>query len=550
MSLRRTVALAALVLAGCTKVGDTSAGAPTAGAASGARTNPWTVPHTLRIAEYQDISTLNPHIGTAISLGDIDQLTMAYLVRYGADNRPHPELATEVPTKKNGLIAADGRTITWHLRHDVKWSDGAPFDADDVVFSTQAVLNPKNNEVGRDGWDLITKIDEPDKYTVVYHLKRPYSGFLPSFFGSAGANPCILPKHLLGDLPDINNAPYNTKPIGIGPFRYVAWKRGESVELEPNPYYWRGQPKLKRVVFRFIPDRNTELNELTTGAVDLLAHGSNGLVRRYRAIASAITLARPGYSYSHIDFNTEHPALRDIAVRRALRMATNRPGIQQTVYFGTGISQESQVTPVSPLYTALPAVPYDIAGANKLLDDAGWRRGSDGIRAKNGVRLALDWATTAGTPDGDRLIEQVRSGWTQVGVSITVKHVAPALYFGPYASGGTLYRGTWDVTSFSWQMTPDIDFTPTNECDLIPPNGQNVTRLCDRQLDALMAQSKAAYDEDQRKPIVAAEERRVSELVPYYVLGIRDDIYVHNRDLRNWHPNNTTPFDDMLDVDI
>ncbi len=137
--------------------------------------------------------------------------------------------------RPNGGVSKDGLTITWHLRHGVKWSDGAPFDADDVVFSTNAVNNPANNEVGRDGWDLITKIDEPDKYTVVYHLKKPYSGYLPSFFGSAGANPCILPKHILGNLPNINTAPYNAKPIGIGPFRYVEWvpRRSPYARSEP-----------------------------------------------------------------------------------------------------------------------------------------------------------------------------------------------------------------------------------------------------------------------------------------------------------------------------
>ena len=100
-----------------------------------------------------------------------------------------------------------------------------PFTADDVVFSTKAVLNPANNEVGRDGWDLITKIDEPDKYTVVYHLKKPYAAYASTFFGSAGANPCVCRSICSAKLPNINNAPYNALPVGIGPFKYQSWKR-------------------------------------------------------------------------------------------------------------------------------------------------------------------------------------------------------------------------------------------------------------------------------------------------------------------------------------
>ncbi|MBD5655312.1 MAG: peptide ABC transporter substrate-binding protein, partial [Candidatus Eremiobacteraeota bacterium] len=103
---------------------------------------------------------------------------MAWLIKTDAGgNATVPELATVVPSLTNGGISKDGKTITWHLRHGVKWSDGAPFDADDVVFTTKQVLNPANNVVSLDGWDLITKIEETDKYTVVYRLKKPYSSF-------------------------------------------------------------------------------------------------------------------------------------------------------------------------------------------------------------------------------------------------------------------------------------------------------------------------------------------------------------------------------------
>ncbi len=170
----------------------------------------------------------------------MSQLTMAWLVRYDHDNRPIPELATEVPTKKNHLISSDGLTITWHLRRGVKWSDGVPFDADDLVFSTNAVNNAANNEVGRDGWDLITKIDEPDKYTVVFHLKRPYSAFLPTFFGSAARTRASCPNICWARWPTSTTPTTTASRSGIGPFRYVNWVRGDHVEMEANPYYWRG----------------------------------------------------------------------------------------------------------------------------------------------------------------------------------------------------------------------------------------------------------------------------------------------------------------------
>src|SRR5665213_1216174 len=199
------------VSSACTKVG-TSSGP--------GGEHPYTVPHTLRYAAAEDIVGLNPLTSTQGVVSSLSQMTMAWLVRTDEHSEPTiPELVTEVPTQKNGGVSADGKTITWHLRKGVKWSDGAPFDADDVVFSTQQVNNPANNVVSHDGWDLIAKVDEPDKYTVIYHLKKPYSSFLETYFTTAGANPAILPKHLLMGYKDLNNVPYNSLPVGIGPFK-------------------------------------------------------------------------------------------------------------------------------------------------------------------------------------------------------------------------------------------------------------------------------------------------------------------------------------------
>jgi peptide/nickel transport system substrate-binding protein len=537
--------LAALLLASCSRsVGSGSqGGGPPRGHRHAAA-------HELVIGDVQDVNGLNPHLVTALSLGNLTQLTMAYLVRYGADDRPVPELATVVPTQANGGISKDGLTITWHLRRGVKWSDGHPFDGDDVVWSTNAVNNPKNDEVGRDGWDLITKIDEPDKYTVVYHLRKPYSGYLPSFFGSAGANPCILPKHLLASLPNINNAPYNAKPVGIGPFRYTEWVRGDHVTVEANPYYWRGKPKLHRIIYKFVPDRNTLLTQLTTGEVDLWPFVTAPYYDRVHALAGISVSRKPGYVYAHVDLNTSHQPLRDPVVRAAIRLATDRRTIEQKLNHGVGIVQESQVTPASPFYRPIPLVPFNVAEANRLLDAAGWVRGRDGVRAKNGVRLALDLASGSGAPDVDQRIELLRSTWQQIGVSLTVRHYSQALFFAPIEQGGILYGGKWDVTTYGWQLGPEADLRTTNDCTLIPPKGQNVTRLCDPQLEAILAREAAAYDEGPRTAAITAGVQRISQLVPYFVLYIQENVHAHTAALTGWEPNATTPFDSFLTVDV
>ncbi len=187
MRPRFLYAAAVLVLAalcGCTKTGSV--------AGAGGRVNGWTQPHVLRFADAQDVNTLNPYFGQITDVGYLSQMTMAWLIKWDEHNRPYPELATQVPTQENGGVSKDGLAITYHLRKGVRWSDGAPFNADDVVFSTRVLLNPATNVIGRQGWDQITTIDEPDKMPVVYHLRKPYSPLRRDVLFECGRQPVRL----------------------------------------------------------------------------------------------------------------------------------------------------------------------------------------------------------------------------------------------------------------------------------------------------------------------------------------------------------------------
>ena len=538
---------AALALSACTKTGGVSQTGTAGGTSQGAHT----IPHVLRFADTLNVTSLNPHFYTSASLVNLSQLTMAYLARYDEHNGPIPELATEIPSQANGGISKDGKTITWHLRRDAKWSDGVAFDADDVVFSTQAVINPRNNEVGRDGWNLIAKIDEPDKYTVVYHLKEPFASFLPNFFGTAGANPCLLPKHILGNLPDINTAPYNSLPVGIGPFRYVSWKRSDSIQLEPNPYYFRGKPKLEKIIFKIIPDRNTLVTQLQTGEVDLWPEAGQGYLQRLKSIPGLTVINQPSYFYAHLDFNLARPLLGDVRVRRALRYATDRSTIIEKAFHGLGIRQESMISPANPAYRPFPEIPYDPAKANALLDDAGWtQRAADGIRMKNGRRLSLEYSLYTGAADIDTMVELIRANWKAVGVEIQLRHYETSLFFALAQNGGIVYGGKFDVTSFSWGGSPNGDISEQYGCAFIPPNGQNMPRWCNKRFDADMANFKVLYGAKERQPYLDDAIQRILDEVPTFVTYINNDIYAYNSDLHGFHPNAVTPFDDFMNVDI
>ena len=515
------------------------------------RANSWTHPHELTFSDAGDINTLNPHLGQFADVGRIGSLTMAWLVKWDEHNNAYPELATEVPTKENGGVSKDGLTITYHLRKGVKWSDGVPFDADDVVWSTKAVLNPANNEVGRQGWDQIAKIDEPDKYTVVYHLRKPYSPFVETFFSSAGANPCVLPKHLLASLPNINNAPYNAKPVGIGPFKVERWDRATQVVLVANPLYWRGQPKLQKIVFKIIPDRNTLLTQLQEHQVDMYPLVPGAYLDRVKAIPGVTLDQIKGYYWNHIDFNqAANPAMKDPAVRMALIYGTDRNALLQKIAHGLGYLSESATPDSAPYAVKLDQYPFDSNKANALLDQAGYKRGADGIRAKDGNRLSLRFAAIAGLQDVDNMIELIRANWKALGVDISVQHYQVANYFAPLQAGGILYGTKWDVTAFAWQNEAIGDYSQIYACSGFPPNGQNDPRWCSQVADDAMHQLYAHYDQPSRNKDVVTIMNEFHKDNPVMVTYQRYDVYAYNKDLKNFHPNAVAPFDNFMDVDI
>ncbi len=535
------VALAAVAstgLASCSRATDPAAGA-----------NPKTIPHVLRMSLAEDIGTLNESLSQQVSVAWLSQMTMAWLFRYDRTNRPIPELATEVPTKRNGDISADGRTVRIKLRRGVVWSDGAPFTADDVVFSTNAMNNPENQVVGRTGFELVTKMDEPDRFTVVFHLKRPFGLFLPIFFTTGGAEPCILPKHILGTLRNINTAAYNSLPVGIGPFKYEAWHRGSDVVLVRNPRYWRGKPKLDRLVFKIISDRNTTFAQMQTGELDLWANVPGSFAVRLHDVPHVAVATPPSYTFNELVFNTLHPAMRDVAVRRALRSAIDRAQILEKIGRGIGTLQDSFVPPTYPgAPKDVGFVGFDIARANAILDSAGWKRGSDGVRVKNGVRLALAYAAFRGSPDVDVQIELIRSWWARLGVSFTVSRYLASEVFDPV--NGVAAKGNFDVLGIGSGTEAIDNLAGSFACDQIPPNGQNYSRFCEPALAPLFAAFQRAYDPSEQSRLLGEMDRAIVGAVPAVVMSYRRDTYAYNTDLSGFAPNAVSTFDDMMNVDI
>ncbi|GAC1528602.1 MAG: peptide ABC transporter substrate-binding protein [Vulcanimicrobiaceae bacterium] len=492
-------------------------------------------PHVLRYTDGLDVATLNPLLATSGNVVGLSRFTMAHLVTVDGRGQPVPELITVIPTQANGGISRDGKTITYRLRHGVKWSDGAPFDADDVAYSLRVVADKTNLIVDHSAYERIASFDEPDKFTIRVRLKEPYAPFVVRAFASAELG-CLLPKHLLGASTNINKVSYNGLPVGIGPFRYTAFRRGDAVEMEANPNYFRGLPKLHKISYKIVTNDNTILTQLQTGELDLWADIGGTLVGRVKALPNITLVTAPTLYVSGIYLNLTSPALADVVVRRALRLATDRRFLFEKIAYGVGTLSESVVAPSSDGYADLPRAPYDPDAANKLLDDAGWTRGTDGVRAKGGVRLAVTVALPAGYPPSAQSAELLRAYWQRIGVEASSRSYATAQFFAPGSDGGILATGHFDVALYSYAGSAFADIRDGYGCAFRAPKGFNSSQYCNRLVDADVTAYARSYDARKRAPLAARFQRRVDDDVPTIVTYVRSFGYGATTHLVGLHP--------------
>ena len=509
--------------------------------------------HQLRIADGTgDLVTLNPHLSIGASMDFIAHLSMGYFIRYDRNAQPVPDLVTAIPTRRNGGVSPDGLQITWHLRRGVRWSDGAPFDARDVTFSIRTILNPANNEVqGTEGWNVLKRVDTPDRYTVVYHLKRPYGALVPLSFATVGGEPCLLPEHLLGKLANINHAAYNALPVGLGPFRILSWKRGDRIEMEANPYFWRGRPRLDRVTFKFLSSRDTLLVQLRTGDLDLWPLVPPTYMPQLTTIKSINISDAPTLRTTHLDFLLVPGSIADLAVRRAVRAAVDRPQIVHTVEHDEGYVTDSIVWPYAQVRRNDPhLIAANPESARRELQADGWLPGSDGIRVKHGRRLVLNVPYLAGAADLDQIIELLRVQLRAVGIDMVSRTYTHSLLFAPAADGGIIAGAKFDMVLYASTLTTVPDFASNFDCTQIPPHGENYVHWCNPNVSALLAEMRGAYDDAAIKRASVDIDRLFRTDVPSIQLFVWRGGYAKSNRLRGYEPNILSSFDDMLNVDI
>jgi peptide/nickel transport system substrate-binding protein len=531
---------AAILLTGCTRISQ----GPTA---SGRHA--FTVPHVLRFADISDPDNLNEYLSTMDLVYFLSSMIYSYLVVANDAGQLEGDLAAAVPTLANRGISRDGRTYIYHLRRSVLWQDGAPLTSADVKFSWQAVVNPNNNTLHREGYTEIASIDTPDKYTVVVHLKRRYPPFVSKFFTplQEGGKP-ILPAHILAKYSSMNQVPFNSAPIGSGPFRFVKWERGREIILERFTKYFKGVPKLQRIEFSVIPNDNTLLNEVRLHHVDLVASPPSTLYQQYLQLPGVTTQLYPWNSQALLIINNSHPGLNDVRVRQALAQSIDYKSIDDKLTYGSGETPYDIIPPTAIGYVKNPPYKYDPAGANKLLDNAGYTRGSDGVRAKGNVRLEYTLDTITGSDSLRKEAVQLQQYFNAVGVRLNIK---PYAYNEIFTPDGPIYGDRYDFAIYGQTLSWDPDMLYYIGCDYFYPKGENVYRYCNPQVDALEKAGLTTDDPAKRKAIYSKAEPLIWQTIPYIPLYERRRIAVHSPDLRNFKVNpSSTPWYNMWQWDI
>jgi peptide/nickel transport system substrate-binding protein len=401
----------------------------------------------LKVLWWQGPTILNPHLSIGVKDSDGSRIFYEPLVSFDPEGNLVPVLAAEVPSLQNGGVAKDGLSVTWKLKRNVQWHDGKPLTADDFVFTWEYAADPATTAITVGNYEKVARIEKLDAHTMKIVYKAPN----PAWFQTFGGTVCVLPKHVFEPFKGAKSreAPANLRPVGTGPYRIADFKPGDLIRAELNPNYHEANwPFFDRLELKGGGDAVSAARAvIQTGEYDFAwnIQVEDDVLRRMEQGGKGRTDIAPAAGIEHLLCNfsdpwteidgersnpkSKHPFLTDPAVRQALALLVDRAAIQEQLYGRQGQATANYLNAPSRFRSPNTRWEFSIEKANAMLEQAGWKKGADGIRAKDGKRLKMLYQTSI-NPVRQKTQAIVKQAAAKAGIELELKSVVASVYFG------------------------------------------------------------------------------------------------------------------------
>ena len=447
------------------------------------------------------------------------------LVTFDPDLNFQPQLA------EKWEASADKKSMTFHLRPNVKFHDGTPFNAEAVKFNIERMMNAEINTTNRPLWDPIAGAEVVDEHTVKVLTHKPYALLLNTFAHGSGA--MVSPAGLGGD----GQKSMNLKPVGAGPFMLESFTPGQILTLKAFDEYWGGRPKVDRLIFKYIPEAPTRISALRTGAVDIIDAVPVHLVPTLKKDPRIQVLTKPGLRPMGLAILTTRPPFDDVRVRQALNHAIPVKTIAEKVFFGLAEASDAPLAFNTVGYKSIGGFDYSPDKAKALLAEAGFKDGNgDGILDKDGRPFTLTLLTSEGTfPNDIQVTEIAARSFQAVGIDATISKVEKGSYWDALRLREDELK--WDLALFGFNPSNAsglyhlASLFRSNPDDKDRPAVWNFTRYRNGEVDRLLDEAEVTVDLEQRKKLLGQAQEIIWKEAPYVWMQVNNIVSAAGKDL-------------------
>ncbi|MFC1657032.1 peptide-binding protein [Candidatus Moduliflexota bacterium] len=464
-----------------------------------------------------DASTLLPIVASDSASFDIADLVYDGLVRYDE------ELNIEGALAESWDISPDGLEITFHLRPDVRWHDGAPFTAEDVRFTYELLVDPATPTAYAGDFREVRKFEVLDSRSVRVTYEKPFAPALISW------GMYMLPKHLLQG-GDLTASPLARHPVGTGPYRFREWAAGERIVLEANDDYWEGRPNADRYVYRVIPDTATMFLELRAGGVDWMNLDPVQYSRQTETDYFRENFNRHRYldfRYTYLGFNLENPLFSDRRVRQAIAHAVDKQELVDIVLLGLGQPVTGHYRPDTWAHNPdVRRYPYEPEKARGLLAEAGWTDSDgDGWLDRKGKPFTFTILTNQGNKRRQRSAEIIQGRLREVGIDVSIRIIEWAAFLKDFVK-----PRNFDAIILGWMTTPDPDAYDVWHSSKTGPDELNHVSFRSAEADELLEKGRSTFDREERRRAYFRFQEILAEEQPYVFLYAPESLpVIHSR---------------------